>query len=83
MGFRHMFHFNKALLAKQGWRVIQRPEVLVTKLLKAKYFPYTDFMHTSLGGDPSYAWRSILVGRDEVLKKGLRFQVGDGPDIQV
>ena len=32
--------------------------------------------------DGSYAWRSILVGR-EVLKEGMRWRVGDGTSIRV
>ena len=30
----------------------------------------------------SYAWRSILQGR-EVLKEGMRWRVGDGSSIQI
>ncbi|KAL6205710.1 hypothetical protein ACLB2K_022964 [Fragaria x ananassa] len=56
MGFRNLIYFNRALLAKQGWRILSRPEALVTRLLRAKYFPQSNFMQASLGSDPSFVW---------------------------
>jgi hypothetical protein len=39
MEFRDMRLFNKALLARQAWRLIQFPNSLCARLLKAKYYP--------------------------------------------
>ncbi|PRQ56718.1 putative RNA-directed DNA polymerase [Rosa chinensis] len=82
LGFRNMHIFNLALLTKQGWRLIQQPDSIIAKLLKAKYFPRCSFLEAELKGGESYTWRSILLGR-KVLEKGMRFQVGDGESIRV
>ncbi|KAL5817683.1 hypothetical protein ACOSQ3_026061 [Xanthoceras sorbifolium] len=82
MGFRDFSSFNQAMLAKQGWRLLMNPSSLMTRVLKAKYFPNTSFLSSALGCRPSFVWRSILWGR-EVLKKGLRWKVGDGQIISV
>jgi hypothetical protein len=82
LGFRDIKVFNMALLAKQGWRLLQQPNSLVFRVLKAKYFPSCDFMDADVGRKPSYAWRSIALAR-EVLRLGLCWHVGDGRQIRI
>jgi hypothetical protein len=49
MGFRDLAMFNKALLAKRLWRIMQNPDSLVAKIMKAKYFPWSDLFEAKLG----------------------------------
>jgi hypothetical protein len=82
MGFRDLEIFNKALLAKQGWRILKFPNSLVAKILQEKYFQGGDFLKAPLGRRSSYAWRSIVHAR-EVLERGLEWRVGDGARIRI
>jgi hypothetical protein len=82
LGYRDLEAFNMALLAKQGWRLIQHPQSLVAKIIKEKYFPGCSFMDSKLGNRPSYAWRSIWNSK-KLLKKGLIWRVGDGTSINI
>ncbi|KAL5543910.1 hypothetical protein UlMin_007694 [Ulmus minor] len=82
LGFRNLEGFNKALLAKQGWRLIRYPDSLVGKVLKACYFPNCSFLEAKVGGSPSYTWRSILWGRS-IIELGSRWRVGSGDSIRV
>ena len=51
MGFRDPVIFNKAVLAKQCWRLLQKenPNSLAADILKAKYYPNTNVLEDSLG----------------------------------
>ncbi|XP_019159715.1 PREDICTED: uncharacterized protein LOC109156333 [Ipomoea nil] len=82
LGFKKLHEFNIALLAKQGWRILIHPESLVSRLLKARYFPTKDFMDAQLGSNPSFIWRSIHAGR-KVLDLGVARRVGDGIDMKI
>ncbi|KAL5554514.1 hypothetical protein UlMin_041915 [Ulmus minor] len=82
MGFRDLGCFNKALLAKQGWRLIRNPDSLVGKVLKACYFLNGDFLNARKGKHASLVWRSLVWGR-EIIEKGSRWRVGSGRNIDI
>jgi hypothetical protein len=82
MGFRDLSCFNKALLAKQLWRLWKTPESLIARIMKAKYFPDCSVLEASLGKKPSFAWRSIHSSMD-LLQEGLVWRVGNGKTIRI
>lgn len=82
LGFHDIEKFNQSLLAKQAWRIWERPSSLVARILKARYFPRSSFMDGAIGRRPSYAWRSIMHGRD-LLEKGLLKEIGNGEGTKV
>lgn len=49
LGFRKLPEFNIALLGKQEWRVIVKPNNLVGKVCKAKYYPNGSFLTAKVG----------------------------------
>ena len=82
MGFKDLDLFNDALLAKQAWRLFHNKESLFHRFFKSNFFPNCTIMEASESCSCSYAWRSILKGRD-VLLKGVRWRVGSGDSISV
>ena len=52
------------------------------RVFKAKYFPTCDFVHASIGHNPSYTWRS-LISAQRLFIEGLRWTVGNGANIKV
>ncbi|CAN1812809.1 Putative ribonuclease H protein At1g65750 [Linum perenne] len=63
VGFKEFGMFNTALLARQGWRLLNQPDTLWAKLLKSLYFPSGDFLTASKGRRPSWVWSSLIHGR--------------------
>ncbi|XP_057790949.1 uncharacterized protein LOC131008065 [Salvia miltiorrhiza] len=82
LGFRDLHLFNKAMLAKQVWRILLNDSSMLARSLKARYFPRSDILLANNAHNPSYAWRSLLVGRD-LLIKGLAWRIGDGARIRI
>ena len=60
MGFQDLSSFNQALVAKQGWRIIQVSDSLVVRVMKARYFKFSSFIEGKTDSYPSFMWRSIL-----------------------
>lgn len=70
------------MLAKQAWRVLTRPDSLVAKILKSKYFPHSPFLTAKISPIASYTWKSICSVRSLIMK-GARKLVGDGASIDI
>lgn len=62
LGFRDTQLFNLAMLAKQACRLVQDPDSLSAKLLKAVYYLDNDVLQAELGSNPSQVWRAIQGG---------------------
>ncbi|KAL6522139.1 hypothetical protein OROMI_032016 [Orobanche minor] len=82
LGLRDLRVFNMALLAKQGWRLVNDNESLLARTLCARYFPRGDFLTAHRGYNASYTWQSMIEGR-KVLERGLIWVVGDGHNIKI
>ncbi|XP_057793349.1 uncharacterized protein LOC131009970 [Salvia miltiorrhiza] len=82
LGFRDISCFNRALLAKQAWRLISKPDSPLAQSLKARYYPRMDITQVTKAYNPSYTWRSLVTGLD-ILRDELAWRVGNGLSIRV
>ncbi|KAA3458346.1 reverse transcriptase [Gossypium australe] len=71
-----------ALLAKQVWRIIIQPHCLIARVLKVRYFLFTDVLNAKVGSYPSFTWRSICNAR-EVIVEGMIWRVGSGAQVNI
>jgi hypothetical protein len=53
LGFWDIELFNLAFLARQGWRLLQNPESLSARVLRARYFSDGNLLHSQIGSAPS------------------------------
>ncbi|XP_019158220.1 PREDICTED: uncharacterized protein LOC109154946 [Ipomoea nil] len=77
MGFKDLRAFNLAMLGKQAWRMLTKPDSLVARVYKARYFPKGSFFDAQVGNNPSFCWRSIMVAKS-IIFGGVRRRIGNG-----
>ncbi|XP_057770939.1 uncharacterized protein LOC130990727 [Salvia miltiorrhiza] len=82
MEFRNLKNFNKALLAKQIWRMINNPSSLIARVFKARYFSNRTIMQAKVPSNSSFIWRSLAWSRS-VVDAGCIWKVGNGMNISV
>ncbi|XP_012843491.1 PREDICTED: uncharacterized protein LOC105963619 [Erythranthe guttata] len=70
------------MLAKQVWRILTNPDLLLTRILRSRYFPTGDIWTAELGPRPSATWRSLVVARPFV-RTGSRMRIGDGTTMSI
>jgi hypothetical protein len=80
MGFQDLKLFNQPLLARQAWRLIQFPESLCAKLLRARYYPNGELIDTIFPSEGSPTWKAVEHGLD-LLKKGIVWRIGSGTTV--
>ena len=82
MNFRHLQSFNLALLGKHSWHLLSNTNSLVSRLIKARYYPHTNFLEAPLGHNPSVVWRSIWKARS-IIDTDIIWRFGNGMNINV
>ena len=82
MNFRHLHSFNLALLGKHSWNLLSNTNPLISRLIKARYYPHTNFLEAPLRHNPSFVWRSIWKARS-IIDMGIRWRFGNGMNIKV
>ncbi|KAK2658540.1 hypothetical protein Ddye_005073 [Dipteronia dyeriana] len=70
LGFGDLETVNRALLAKQCWRIHNNPNSLAARVLKGCYFEYDNILDAPLSKKGSYVWNSLLWGR-AILDMGM------------
>ena len=81
MGFKNLNLLNILLLAKQCWRILCNPDEMWVKVIKGIYFSRCSIMEARKGAKASWAWASILEGRD-FFKENMRCQVMNGEEVE-
>lgn len=61
---------------------MSKPNSLVSKIYKAKYFPNGTFLDAQLGNNPSFIWRNIFEAK-HVIAAGARWKIGTGNSINI
>ncbi|KAK3218995.1 hypothetical protein Dsin_012965 [Dipteronia sinensis] len=82
LGFRGLFVFNQALLAKQGLRLEKNLDSLAARVLKGSYYPTSTFMKADEYVSGSMMWKTLCWGC-ALLDKGSRMRVGPGSSILI
>ncbi|CAN1773986.1 hypothetical protein LINPERHAP1_LOCUS12757 [Linum perenne] len=77
LNFKDFILFNQALLAKQCWRILNNPNLILSRVLQAKYFDGGTILKARVGSRSSLGFQGLLYGLD-LLKIGLWWQVGSG-----
>ena len=62
---------NRALLAKQGWRLLKNPTSLASRVLKGRYFLDFSFLEVGHCFNGSLTWKGLLWGKG-ILDAGTR-----------
>lgn len=58
---------NKALFTKLIWRIMNQPEQLWAKTLKALYYPHCCFLKTKSNQNSSKIWKNIIKIKNETI----------------
>ena len=82
LGFRDLMEFNTAMLARQLWRILTRPNLMMSRILKGRYFKGEAIWKMNIHESDSWMWKSVL-SACELLEREAKKRVGDGCTIDV
>ena len=62
--------------------MINNPDSVCARILKAKYFPNTDLLHAGPKNGSSFTWQSIIAGLP-TFKRGYIWRIGSGEKVDI
>ncbi|XP_027122082.1 uncharacterized protein [Coffea arabica] len=77
LGFKDIEAYNKALLDKHIWRILTKPNLLISKVLRARYFPNDSILTCKPHKIASWIWQGLL-GARSLIEKGVIRRIGNG-----
>lgn len=80
--FRDIQHFNKALLGKLAWKLLTKPDCLLSRILLGKYCHPNSFLRITFNACASHGWRGISEGINVILQH-LGKVIGNGNSIKL
>lgn len=75
MGFKDLYRFNIAMLGKQVWNILYKPNSLVDRVFKARLY-LSDNIFNALRNGAEFYLVGALGGKEEI-KKGFRWVMGE------
>ncbi|XP_027067847.1 uncharacterized mitochondrial protein AtMg00310-like [Coffea arabica] len=82
LGFRDLEAFNEALLAKQLWRIITFPNLLMSKVIRAKFLKDPNGLENNPSQSASWTWKSIHSAW-RLIQRGLWKRIGKGCQVNM
>lgn len=82
LGFRSLQGYNMALIGKLIWQFMTKPDSLVARIYKARYYPNNHVLEAQKSGDASFIWSGICEVKEE-LRQGFKWVLGDGKSIKI
>lgn len=82
LGFRDLEVFSNALLGKQVWRLITKHNLMMSKVLKCKYFPISDIFQVPSKPRDSWSWKSWNAAK-WLIQEVSNWKVGNRSSIKV
>lgn len=79
LGFRDLEAFNNALLGKRVWLLVTNPNLIMSKILKCKYFPNSNIFQVASKPRDSWLWKSWNAAKC-LIQEG---SIGNGSSIKV
>jgi hypothetical protein len=70
------------MLAKQSWRLLEKPDSLCARVLKAKYYPNSNLLSGRPKSGSSYTWQSIVADL-QTFKRGHIWRIGTGEKVNI
>lgn len=81
LGLRRTYPLNRAFIEKLGWKILTDDNNLWAKIMRKKYLQNDNtFFASKRKARDSLVWSQILSQR-EILRKGIRWKLGNGNSI--